>query len=249
MDALLVSCSLACGQFCDYPLHGEGCRCRLFKKLFVAPRSVSHRAVFFQVSSCNVNFVQDDNTTHGIVPAAVAMLPLSSDAALDAMIDAIIMSALDAPALLGEFAKTCSDLAEIDRSECFVAVTYKGWYFDSTGLGDRWDGPHAGAVAARAAAQRHVSFVRRLVASCKSACDAALRSPRPPAGDAERAGNLTALFSFVAHLSREGILPRCVPLAYAAQLLGAGDAAIAHSDFEGRVDAACAMTVRGHVRG
>ena len=192
------------------------------------------------------------------------MLPLASEAVLDAVIEELFQAATNAPAALQhELADACHHLAEVDRQECFVAIVFKGWYYvsvggrvlvlpvtlafqrdlqDVSGSGERWDGPHAGAVAAKAAAQSYVSFGRRLVARCKAACELALRERASDPGVIS-----VSLFSFAAVLSNTGMLPRLFIRGLAVQLVqfGDGDAA---THAERSVDAFCALVVRGGCR-
>lgn len=77
---------------------------------------------------------QELATTTEIVPAVLSMLPLASEAVLDAVIEEVFQAAVNAPqALQHELADACHHLAEVDRQECFVAIAFKGWYYVSVG--------------------------------------------------------------------------------------------------------------------
>lgn len=167
------------------------------------------------------------------------MLPLPSERVLDAIVDALFLAALRAqPPVQDELALACRDLADADRKSTFVTIVLKGWYFDVSGDGasSRWDGPHAGSAAARAAAQRYVAFSDRLLARCTRESDLAFHDGA--------SAKWVPLFSFVARLGAVGVVPVTVALAYALKLVVVENAeAAAQPLMEGRVSAWCAMMV------
>ena len=169
---------------------------------------------------------QESGSANGIVPVVLSMLPFPSDTVLDAVIAELIVAAYKSPALQGDLARVCYNLAEADQADSFVTIAYKGWYFDVSGTGEHWDGLYAGNLAAKSAARRYVSFGRRLAEHCGNECDRALARSRESGKASSPNGSsldLYILFSFAAHLCRVGILSLSEVLGYAMRLLARAD--------------------------